>query len=123
MEQIIYLNSIVLRQIYKAHNMAQAISGELWNIADYIRFFDFYYGAYEEYRGERHPNVRTQTFVNAMLKLPSIELDYETITMAWPEYKEVVYQYFETPFEDYCNYSIAHFAAGDIIKFRYLELS
>jgi|GEM_PF-1897204 len=92
--------------------------------ADTIEVIEYFLGQYKQCRGEEHPNLKPQQWERVVATLfycyddsisgQSSDFDVETLQL-------MIDRYFDTPFQEGCNYSIIHFNNSGIKLRRMYE--
>lgn len=81
--------------------------------------FAYFFEAYEDYRGEVHPPINANQIFDIIDKMPVVD----DIDVSPEMYKEMIERYFQSSFQNRCNYRINHFFSGDVRKYRLYELA
>jgi hypothetical protein len=94
--------------------------------ADTIEVIEYFLEQYKRCQGEKHPNLKPQQWERVVATLffchddaldgKSFDLDVETLQI-------MIDRYFETAFQEGCNYSIIHFNNSEIKLRRLYEVA
>ena len=95
---------------------------DTWSLEACIDAFRYFYRRYEKTFGRYPPRLANKTIRSIIQRFPY--LDDSAMGRAYDitpdEYPALIDAYFRQDFEN-CNYSIAHFMAGDIRTLRFYE--
>lgn len=93
----------------------------LWDIDDYIQFFDLFFVLHKKKTGYEHFNIPSKKLSEIMDALPFvIDENENAIDLDMDDYKLMLLSYFNTDLD--CDYSIYHFMSGDIRLYRTYEM-
>lgn len=115
--------NILERQINKTY---KELKNPVWTANDYYITIKYFIVAYEKYRGKPHYPIKCENLKSIMYKLPYADNDIngrQTNVDFWPEdYKSgIIDKYFNTKFNNNCDYSIYHFLSDTIRNNRFYE--
>ena len=116
--------TIVKRQIILEYIKlyGSACPDDTWSLEACIDVFRYFYRRYEKTFGRYPPRLSNKTVRSIIQRFPY--LDDSAMGRAYDitpdEYPPLIDAYFRQDFEN-CNYSIAHFMAGDIRTLRFYE--
>jgi hypothetical protein len=91
---------------------------------DTVKAIEYFLGQYERCRGNQHPNLKPEQWekVCATLIYCSAErLGHQSIDYDLDALRAMIDKYFDTKFQDNCNYSIIHFNNYEIKMMRMYE--
>lgn len=113
---------ILFRTIKKAYTEIKAkcdesdfLVGLSFNLSEYQEIFEYFYLKYEDYTGHSHPCYKLELIKEIMIKLPytggkTLDVDVDGVE----DSKILIDAYFEQPWDDGVNPTMAHFTSGDI---------
>ena len=117
------------KNITKAHRIATERYGTdaLFSLEETSEVLYYFFWKYEQERHVPHPRIRTDQLVEILRKMPGIWIDSVHFTpfksyVEPEEYPEMIDSYFETWYNESCDYNINHFFSDGVWAVRYLNV-
>jgi hypothetical protein len=104
---------------FKLNNDPEPFEEIIYNAINY------YMEVFEDTFNEKHPNLKPETWINVINSLRMIEdksYDRHESDISLDNYKAIIDQHFNTPYQNGCDYNIPHFVQNDILRNRYFEV-